>query len=578
MAVPGLYQFPNFVEAVTLLKENRLQCIWYLPNKERRCMVGITYDDNERAFQMAQDVLQSSIRAKTALQTLTSIAEMSCCLRHHRNKVYGTGLAKELAEYWQSEIRVALGFKTMNLSPEDEFARTGGVQFSKHQAHHTESLLSSLLLNLDSNAPPTGSVYYYSHDASQFIGMIKIGYSGNRTIRYRLDEWADCGHGYPVLLGHHVDVRHPKRVELLIHFELVEQRHALRWCKFHRSAHIEWFKIDLDKAIAVVSDWCEWMRRADPYNRRGELTPTWTSHIMFLLEHSNPITAEALVQIQEIEEGSDVINEFIDDKALRRRRPKLALKEVMQFGAIKQEPIPAKAEVKHEDEPIKLPPAALAWYNSLSTVPAPEPDRKVEKLKDASNWTLEDPVMQKLEDLTKRFNLHGTPQSKQPPSIQDSMKKLEEMTKSLKLTENKLSVQSEVPKTLEQVRVGEREKIASDDNVKREDKTRAKSSETGVEEKLAGKQVLNESLNETTRDAKVQMPRHSLREERLENFGRRYSNIGSLQTQIEEVTDKLKRLGEGTPTPAADDTPAFSQDERLANLGRRYTTRSSNRT
>lgn len=38
------------------------------------------------------------------VENLAEIAERSCCSRHHRNKIWGSGLAGSLARRWQHEI------------------------------------------------------------------------------------------------------------------------------------------------------------------------------------------------------------------------------------------------------------------------------------------------------------------------------------------------------------------------------------------------------------------------------------------------------------------------------------------
>ncbi|SCV57508.1 uncharacterized protein FFB14_15179 [Fusarium fujikuroi] len=163
------------------------------------------------------------------------------------------------------------------------------------------------------------------HDA--FDGMIKIGYT-SRAIDTRLLEWNECGNGYPKLLDHLSGVRHPERVELLTHFELVGCWYAQRWCEHHRKAHIEWFKVDLERVRTVARLWCCRMQDANPYDRRGHLKARWAGHIKFLVQHDNPITAKAMVQIQKIEEGSDEVYKFIDDKMLRKKQDAVVKEEV----------------------------------------------------------------------------------------------------------------------------------------------------------------------------------------------------------------------------------------------------------
>ncbi|KJK73587.1 hypothetical protein H634G_11154 [Metarhizium anisopliae BRIP 53293] len=242
--------------------------------------------------------------------------------------MFGSGLAQELAGRWQEEIQLALGRRLVG-RPEKlktENPRATAVGFTSHPASRGETLHSSLLLDLEPGASKPGSLYFYTYDEAAFSGMIKIGYT-TQNVQSRLDAWEECGHGKPRLLASFGGVRHPKRVELLVHFELAKHRYAQRWCRVHTKSHIEWFKIDVGRAKMVAYLWCRWMQDANPYDRRGLLKPGWISHVNFLVEHGNPITAAAMVQIHEIETGSQRIEEFIDDEMLRAVRQVLVKKE-----------------------------------------------------------------------------------------------------------------------------------------------------------------------------------------------------------------------------------------------------------
>jgi hypothetical protein len=137
-------------------------------------------------------------------------------------------------------------------------------------------------------------------------------------ICYRLSDWADCGHGIPSLLYLREHVRHPERVESLTHFELVKHWHAMRWCGFHRQAHIEWFKIGVGTVDRIVQCWSLWMERANPYDRRGRLKAFWRETIAFLTSYEICITAELMMQIQEVEEGLIDVAKFTDNSEPRK--------------------------------------------------------------------------------------------------------------------------------------------------------------------------------------------------------------------------------------------------------------------
>ena len=112
------------------------------------------------------------------------------------------------------------------------------MEFSKHAVLEGETLASTLLSLIDPSERSEGSVYSFTYPDQAFRGMRKIGYT-SRPINYRLEEWAECGHGLPSFIRIRRNVRHPKRVELLTHFELMKYWYAMRWCNFHRQAHIE---------------------------------------------------------------------------------------------------------------------------------------------------------------------------------------------------------------------------------------------------------------------------------------------------------------------------------------------------
>jgi hypothetical protein len=218
-------------------------------------MVPITPEDNQRALQRARSVRESDLAA-TSFRDLATIAEDCCCANHHRNKIWGSGLAQKLAYRWQNEIRNALGLMTygtnLNVWTEYETAPVP-VTFAKHQILQEETLLSKLQSDVEPLACKTGSLYFYTHADHAFSGMIKIGYTG-RAIDSRLREWAECGNGFPKLLDSLSGVRHPERVELLIHFELAECWYAQRWCALHRRAHIEWFRTDHPSTLASMAN------------------------------------------------------------------------------------------------------------------------------------------------------------------------------------------------------------------------------------------------------------------------------------------------------------------------------------
>ena len=335
---PTVDKFPTFKDTCLLLKEKKRQCIWYLPTKGRLCQVRLTEEDESKPLKWAIEILSLGVGDMSVFELLAKMAEELCCARHHRNRMYGSGMAQKLAIRWGAELAPVA---TPDFKVEWSLSSSLPSSFARHQVHESESLFSQICSDIEPQPRTTGSIYFYTHqDNAVFAGMVKIGYT-TATVQSRLRDWSECGHGYPQLLGSIDRVRHPKRVELLTHFELLESWHALRWCKNHAKSHIEWFKVEFKTAHTIAELWSRWMDDANPYDRRGCLQTRWKEHIEFLQEHGNPITAKAMTQIHAIEVGLIKVDDFIDDEALRRKT------------AVK-----VKAEVD-EDEVLGIPPGLL---------------------------------------------------------------------------------------------------------------------------------------------------------------------------------------------------------------------------
>lgn len=263
---------------------------------------------------IAMDSIKALSDITTSPETrghLTTVAENSCCAQFHRNKLYGSGLTSKLATKWYNERCLAAGIKIV-----DEIEITAApvpVEFAKHHVFEGDTLLSKLREDIDPKASKLGLIYIYTHNISPFYGMIKIGYTSKQVATSRLDHWATCGHGVATLLETIEQVRHPERVESLIHFGLLENWYELRWCNVHARSHIEWFKAKSSETAETARLWCDWMNRANPYDRHGELKKVWREHLEFLKKFEITISAEMMVLVQNIEEGSEDISELIKD-------------------------------------------------------------------------------------------------------------------------------------------------------------------------------------------------------------------------------------------------------------------------
>jgi hypothetical protein len=386
--LPTVHQFPTFANTHSWLKRGLCQCIWYLPNERRCCKVKIQPDENQLALQLATKLSEACPSTTVSFQKLAEIAERSCCARHHRNKIWGTNLAKNLAILWQNEIQETLcvtgseivqtgklekmrsptygtGHTQINCMPVDrEFCNSRTqcdsrpIAFSKHAVLEGQTLASTLLSVINPSASTVGSVYIFTYANPAFEGMLKIGFT-SRPIYYRLDEWAECGHGTPSLLQHYQNVRQPERVELLTHFELMRYWYALRWCNFHSQAHIEWFKTGVSSANSIVKAWSSWIERANPYDRRGRLKAFWEEILQFLAAYEIYITAELMMQIQEVEEGAIDVATFVDDDELTKQHDHEAKQHHLDklcgaFSSLKPTEADPAAERHHEVKSTKV--------------------------------------------------------------------------------------------------------------------------------------------------------------------------------------------------------------------------------
>lgn len=108
VVLPTVDQFSTFAVTHLWLEKRARQCIWYLPDKGRCCLIGITDEDDDWALDQADDILKVGPLIKSPLEVLAGIAERSCCARHYRNKIEGSGLAKELAIQWRNEVKASL--------------------------------------------------------------------------------------------------------------------------------------------------------------------------------------------------------------------------------------------------------------------------------------------------------------------------------------------------------------------------------------------------------------------------------------------------------------------------------------
>lgn len=352
-ALPTVKQFPTFMSTYERLSQKNFTCNWCLPVQQRLCRVTISDEDADFLYDVAENMMQGDF---FPIDDLAMIAEESCCIRHHRDKMMYSELKLDLALRWRNETQPdipvaprdapklarveeslenqpAYDLPSLSNAPvrrdqlrpetpkiEDKqllFSTTPTlVEFSRHSLHPDITLSATVWSDIDESASKIGSVYIFTYSGSDWKGMIKIGYTA-RSIKLRLQEWTACGHGEPYLFDSVENIHHPERVELLVHLELMMYRRRLDWCDYHCGTHVEWFEVGLALASKVLHSWSSWMERANSYDRRGYLKTFWIDAIRFLGKYKICITGALMRWIEEVEEGTADVTTLLDDDALR---------------------------------------------------------------------------------------------------------------------------------------------------------------------------------------------------------------------------------------------------------------------
>lgn len=354
--VPDLDSLPTFADVINSFRSATRQCVWYVPASERKCSVEISIEDLKTVFRLAQAVRQAE-SADLVADTFLQIIKHICCDQYHRDLIQNSGLNQKLALKWQADFSEkgvnggpsASGPQLTEIVDRKLTLRSASTLIKRQTASETESedgevssvkecaldtKLSKLLSNLkiseashfrpykrlpDENvasklklrlskrgleafrANREGNIYLFTQKI--FPGMVKIGYTNDKTEK-RLGDWSKCGHGYPDIVKIFEQVPCAERVELLIHFELLEFWRRERYCKGHGSSHTEWFEVPDKDAATVAARWVEWMRCARPYNDNGDLSESWKSIIEEMEIQGINIDATLLLALHEEDHGS----------------------------------------------------------------------------------------------------------------------------------------------------------------------------------------------------------------------------------------------------------------------------------
>ncbi|KAM0743586.1 hypothetical protein ACQRIT_001845 [Beauveria bassiana] len=113
-----------------------------------------------------------------------------------------------------------------------------------------------------------GFVYLYQVSGND--SLVKVGFTTG-PVAQRLESWKKDCHREPAQLYPAPDavckaVPHAHRVERLVHAELMEHRVRV-YCEPCEKQHVEWFKVSVKHAVAVIEKWSLWIQRR-PYEKR----------------------------------------------------------------------------------------------------------------------------------------------------------------------------------------------------------------------------------------------------------------------------------------------------------------------
>ena len=112
-----------------------------------------------------------------------------------------------------------------------------------------------------------GYLYVYWNEAT--FGVRKIGFTTYK-VSDRLKQWeADCKHAAVEQYSSPGKVPHAKKVEQLVHADLLEYRVREPACRTCFKSHIEWFRgVDLPYIIGRIEAWSQWASE-EPYEKVG---------------------------------------------------------------------------------------------------------------------------------------------------------------------------------------------------------------------------------------------------------------------------------------------------------------------
>ena len=285
--------------------------------KPRRCKNYVEISTFELAKTQRQDILNAQA---VTIPLIENYIRSLCCKRaKHVQRMADSGVMRQLAERWQLEIynanrkakqtqqrhhlRSQSTATSSALVVPVSYPPAGPVpavpEFRPHKANPepSECVAHKIRDPIGTNeheklSGSYGIVYGFTRKRSP--GFVKIGCTGRSDLR-RVNDWKKCGY-MPELVFRVREVLHPRRVELLSHYELIKEWREEPWCKQCKHRHEEWFEVSNKKAKEVVTSWANFLTLAEPYDERGDLNYAWKEVIDMLVERGKAITGKRLLE------------------------------------------------------------------------------------------------------------------------------------------------------------------------------------------------------------------------------------------------------------------------------------------
>ncbi|KAJ6780086.1 hypothetical protein PWT90_01015 [Aphanocladium album] len=217
--------------------------------------------ENEKKFQKQKEITaQNDIEHKpkpSSTEEGTLISPPSTRTRDETSK--------EPSTYWAYRDKK---FET------SRFDILGKGDMAEEDAISTEAIcnIARELLNTDPKRPSENEVndgYVYLYQVPGNDSLVKIGFT-TRDVTTRHEEWKQSCHRVPTVhfptAATCKAVPHARRLERLVHAELMEQRVRI-YCERCEKQHIEWFEVSVAKGIEVIEKWSRWME-GRPYEKR----------------------------------------------------------------------------------------------------------------------------------------------------------------------------------------------------------------------------------------------------------------------------------------------------------------------